>query len=141
MNTVDKENNFADGDSQKDYFDAYLEYNKALRTWFVAFGVGGPALLLANQQVATALSKAQQLECVAIAFLIGICAQIAGALLNKVANWYVYANLTPIVKKESIQYKVSYGFLGHFWIDWVIDAVTIIAFCYASWKMIRVLIP
>jgi hypothetical protein len=29
-------------------FQAYAEYNKTLRTWFVAFGIGGPALFLVN---------------------------------------------------------------------------------------------
>jgi hypothetical protein len=28
------------------YFDSYAEYNRILRSWFVAFGVGGLALFL-----------------------------------------------------------------------------------------------
>ena len=37
-----------ENDERKEYFSAYTEYNKILRTWFVTFGVGGPLLLLAN---------------------------------------------------------------------------------------------
>jgi hypothetical protein len=38
----------ADG---KEELSAYLEYNKILRSWFVAFGVGRPALFLINAQL------------------------------------------------------------------------------------------
>ncbi len=40
--------NFASPNDEKiaaGSFAAYSEYNKTLRTWLVAFGIGGPALL------------------------------------------------------------------------------------------------
>lgn len=44
-------------DHEDDYdasesYSSYFEYNKILRTWFVAFGVGGPALFLINESIA-----------------------------------------------------------------------------------------
>jgi hypothetical protein len=71
-------------------FAAYTEYNKVLRAWFVAFGVGGPALFLINDEIGTRLAKTGQLGSVAKLFLIGTGSQIAGAFINKVSNWYVY---------------------------------------------------
>jgi len=34
-------------DEASGHFGNYAEYNKLLRTWFVAFGIGGPTLLRA----------------------------------------------------------------------------------------------
>ena len=37
-------------------YATYLEYNKVLRTWFVAFAIGGPALFLANETLGKRLA-------------------------------------------------------------------------------------
>ena len=74
-------------------FQAYAEYNKILRTWFVAFGIGGPAFFLVNDKLAGALVKEGQLRLVVSLFLAGAAAQILGAFLNKLANWYVYQSM------------------------------------------------
>ena len=79
-----------DAEDASDGFGAYLEYNKVLRTWFVGFGIGGPALLLVNNSIAKSLVEAGQLRAVVFLFLLGTTAQVLGALLNKIANWYVY---------------------------------------------------
>jgi hypothetical protein len=84
------EGNSPPSEDPADSFKTYLEYNKVLRTWFVASGVGGPALFLVNEKIAEKLVKANLLREVAALFLIGAAAQILGALANKVSNWYVY---------------------------------------------------
>ena len=38
-----------------EYFKPYEEYSKVLRTWFVAFGIGAPVLLLTNERIAEAI--------------------------------------------------------------------------------------
>ena len=64
------------------HFEAYFEYNKALRTWFVAFGVGGPAMFLIHGDLARALQQSGNLKCVVGLFLTGAAAQITGTLIN-----------------------------------------------------------
>src|SRR5947207_1210929 len=49
----------------KEEFVAYTDYNKVLRSWFVAFGVGGPALFLINDQNRQRLKDAGDLRWVA----------------------------------------------------------------------------
>ena len=39
----------------KDLFANYMEYNKALRTWFVTFGLGGVSIFLINDKLGAAL--------------------------------------------------------------------------------------
>ena len=75
-------------------YETYLEYNKILSTWFIAFGVGGPALLIANGNLIDRLVVTGNLRLVAMLFLIGVGLQVVGALTNKVANWNVHAMYT-----------------------------------------------
>jgi hypothetical protein len=35
-------------DHAEDYLEAYREHSKVLRTWFVAYGIGAPALRFTN---------------------------------------------------------------------------------------------
>src|SRR4051812_11034794 len=76
-----------------DSYSSYLEYNKILRTWFVAFGAGVPALLLVQKEISERLLKIGELKFVAILFIVGVASQVFGALLNKVSNWYVYRSV------------------------------------------------
>jgi hypothetical protein len=121
-----------------DSFSTYLEYNKVLRTWFVAFGVGGPAFLLVNDKIAQQLVKAQLLREVAALFLIGAAAQILGAFFNKIANWYVYMGGYQIRVQDTWQYKLSLRFTEAFWFDIVVDVISIACFGAAAWQMLTI---
>lgn len=119
-------------------FQAYAEYNKTLRTWFVAFGVGGPALFLVNEKLAAALVQAGQLRLVVILFLSGATAQVLGAFLNKVANWYVYQSMVSDDMNGTPVHKASEYFVNVFWPDILLDVGTIASFGYAAWLLLTV---
>lgn len=119
-------------------YTTYLEYNKVLRTWFVAFGVGGPALFLVNENLASRLVAVGSLRLVAVLFLVGVGAQVLGALINKVANWYVHAAYTGSGVRSSSKYRFAEWVVNQFWFDIVVDAVTIGVFGYASWIVLTV---
>jgi hypothetical protein len=119
-------------------FQAYAEYNKILRTWFVAFGVGGPALFLVNDKLAQALVKAGQLRLVVILFLAGATAQVLGAFLNKVANWYMYQSMVDDETDGTFMHKASEYFVNVFWPDIFLDLFAIASFGYAAWLLLTV---
>ncbi|MEW6688062.1 MAG: hypothetical protein AB1452_03115 [Pseudomonadota bacterium] len=121
-----------------DSFSTYLEYNKVLRTWFVAFGVGGPALFLVNEKIAQHLAKAGLLREVAALFLIGAAAQVLGAFLNKVSNWYVYMGGYQARVRATWQYRLSAWFTEALWFDIAVDVITIACFGAAAWKMLTI---
>ena len=127
-----------DADDGSDGFSAYLEYNKVLRTWFVGFGIGGPALLLVNNNIAKSLVEAGQLRDVVSFFLIGTTAQVLGALLNKIANWYVYLGTIDAGLKGSRRQRFAEWAISQFWIDIVVDLLTIGCFGYAAWLLMTV---
>ncbi len=74
-------------ESQADqYFNAYAELSKTLRTWLVAYGIGAPIVLLTNAGFSGAIRKAGDSKYVAGAFLLGVAAQVALAAINKVGH-------------------------------------------------------
>ena len=127
-----------EADDGSDGFSAYLEYNKVLRTWFVGFGIGGPALLLVNNNIAKSLVEAGQLRDVVSFFLIGTMAQVLGALLNKIANWYVYLGTIDAALKGSRRQRFAEWAISQFWIDITVDILTIVCFGHAAWLLMTV---
>jgi hypothetical protein len=125
-------------ETKDEEFAAYLEYNKVLRSWFVAFGVGGPALILVNQSVSQRLVAAHQTWWVASFFLSGAAAQVAGALINKIANCYAYS----VKSRPELSVKwwvvLSRWLLEQFWIDITLDAATILAFGMAARRLMTI---
>ena len=85
-------------------FSAYLKYNEILRSWFVAFGVGGPALFLVNDKIGTRLGESGQLFPVLLAFFIGTGSQVIGAVINKTFNWYVYRAASNAAYRERFKH-------------------------------------
>lgn len=89
----------------KEELAAYLEYNKILRSWFVAFGVGGPALFMINPRIGTELAENGELSYVSGLFLAGAGCQVSGALINKIGNWYVYRGANDSAYQEKRRFK------------------------------------
>ncbi len=117
-------------------YDTYVEYNKILRTWFVAFGVGGPALLLTHERLINQLTSASNLKWVLGLFFAGVGLQVLGAFLNKMANWYVHRAYTSAEELSGQwKYKFAECLAEQFWIDIVIDIGTIAAFGSAAFLM------
>jgi hypothetical protein len=119
-------------------FESYSEYNRVLRTWFVAFGIGGPALILVNPAVAQMLNLAGELRGVVVLFLVGAASQVAGALLNKVANWYCYRAKSDSGGEGKYVYQICSWVIKQFWIDVGLDLITIVVFGIAAWQVLTV---
>lgn len=117
-----------------DNLEKYTEYNKILRSWFVAFGVGGPAIFLVNDDVRTKLIEKGEIENVVFLFLLGATVQISIAFINKVINWYVHQGNDKDFQKTK-RYKLSEIITHWFWLDVVADLLTFGAFGCAVWKV------
>ena len=117
-------------------FVAYADYNKVLRTWFVAFGIAGPALFLTNKTVADRLAEVHSLRLVAMLFLVGVGLQVGGAFINKVANFYVHAKYNQLNVTVTPVHAIAEWVAGQFWIDIAFDVATIGGFGYAAWLML-----
>ena len=113
------------------YFESYAEYNRILRSWFVAFGVGGLALFLVQSPAREALLASGQTRTVVILFLSGVTAQIVVAFLNKYANWYCYYGEDNPAFLRSPLYRFWSRIASQFWIDIILDILTVVCFLAA----------
>jgi hypothetical protein len=111
-----------------DSFAAYKEYNSALRTWFLTFGVGCLAALVSDKDLRTTLHGHGNLRLVAALLICGVACQIAVAIINKYMNWAVYrAHVNP--KHAGTRTTVIAEWLcDQVWIDFLLDALTLILF-------------
>jgi hypothetical protein len=118
---------------EEGYYKSYAEFSKTLRTWFVAYGIGGPVVLLSNNVAWGWLVKSGHASKMGLLFLIGGGLQVVGALLNKHVMWCLYfGELTP-AKKGKRTYKIFDWYSDQDWIDVAIDLATLFFFAWATW--------
>jgi hypothetical protein len=117
---------------EEEYYKSYAEFSKTLRTWFVAYGIGGPVVLLSNDAAWAALKKSSDISFIGLLFLLGGALQVVSALLNKHSMWYLYFGEFNADAKKSRSYKMSYWYSEQGWIDVVLDIITIILFGWAT---------
>lgn len=124
-------------------FNLYLDYARIVRFWFVAYGIGGPALILTNQPV---LNLIKQWEIhlrtdwnvsfvAAMLFLSGAVMQVLIAMLNKWAAWYKYFAVGGCRRREtkkSLLYQWSVWFSNEFITDIIADTLSLFFFGIAT---------
>lgn len=127
-------------DLTKECFEKYGEYNKILRSWFIAFGIGGPALFLTNKEVREELICKTQMKSVAVLFLVAVFIQVVAAYVNKSANWYVYMGGLKQRLKDTRWYKFNRWLMDQLWIDVVLDLGTLSLFAVAATKVLLIFV-
>lgn len=120
------------------YFESYAEYNRILRSWFVAFGVGGLGLFLLQSPARAALLASGHTQTVVLLFLTGVTAQIVVAFLNKYANWYCYFGEDNPAFQNSPLYRFWASIASQFWIDIILDITTVVCFLAAIWMLFEI---
>jgi hypothetical protein len=121
------------------YFESYAEYNRILRSWFVAFGIGGLALFVVEDKLRDLLIASGETRKVASLLLAGAAAQVTVAFLNKYANWYCYFAEDNAAFQRSRFYAFWSWVTRQFWIDIVLDLLTTGCFLAAIWILFAVI--
>jgi hypothetical protein len=125
-----------------EYFTQYWHYASNLRNWFIAYGVGGILLLTRADAVFNAQPHASQVEpglrVTAIAlFLFGLATQVMLTLINKVAHYYAYQK--HVADVEGRRHRFAIWICKCFWIDLVLDTVTLGWYVAGTIAMARLL--
>jgi hypothetical protein len=115
------------------FHKSYSEFTKTLRTWFVAYGIGGPIVLLSNNAAWGWLVQSGEISLIGLLFLLGGVLQVISALLNKHAMWYLYMGEELPATKTTRAYKISETYSNQGWIDVVFDTATVLLFGWATW--------
>lgn len=120
-------------DSAKGSYSNYAEYNKALRTWFISFGLGALVLFLLHPEFAKLLKATGHFRSVIFLFLLGCLLQILVALMNKYSSWHMY-----FAYRTNRDPNAFWKWLDNaFWIDKTFDIATIISFGWSIWIMVQ----
>jgi hypothetical protein len=129
------------------FFDAYMDYNKALRNWLVGFGIGGPLLMLSDN--GKKILECEEKNIIFSTFVAGVFLQIFVAFINKNTNWWHYdqeANLkVRVLSKKPIgswskaiswissEWSCALEWLAEqMWIDILADIVSMTLFLTAT---------
>jgi hypothetical protein len=132
MNTTPQAPSRNGGIEETGFGTAYVEFARTLRTWFVAYGVGAPVLVLSQDTLATKVAAAGSGRAIAVAFLLGAALQILQAILYKIAMWYLYmAQLYP-ERRDSPAVKRSEAIAEALWLELAFDGLTLLAFGWAT---------
>lgn len=117
----------------KGFYGAYDNYSRILRTWLVAYGIGGPVLILNSETLLGMIAESGLAKIVGGLFLTGVALQIGIAAINKVTMWACYyGELYPDFQIKR-RYKFCEWFSEQFWADLAIDMATIILFTAATY--------
>ena len=127
-----------DEPQKESHFQNYGDYSRTLRVWLVAYGIGGPVLFLTNENLAQKVSSSCYTNQITILFLSGVGLQIVLSLINKWCAWHMYKGAGDPVYQKTRRYKF-WGFVNaQSWIDFWIDLISIIAFIFATWRVLNV---
>ena len=127
-----------DHPGETSHYDAYSAFARTLRAWLVAYGIGAPVLFFSRDKVADSLASSGKGRTIVIFFLVGVCLQIASALLYKTTEWYLYCGEVEKSFRKRWRYRVALFFSNQYWLDMVIDIGTITTFVWATYKTLLV---
>lgn len=121
-------------------FDAYKEHSKSLRTWFVAYGIGGPIFFASQEQIASKLGAAPGKTIIIALFLAGLSVQILITMLNKWMNWSSYAMALNPPTKLTLQHRVVIWLANAFWLETLADLLSVASFVAATFMALEIVL-
>src|SRR5262249_58966856 len=119
------------------YLEGYASFAKTLRTWLVAYGVGGPALIAAQKSVGERLAASGCTTLVVVLFLSGAVLQVVTALVFKCAMWAMYMGEREPGRKSSKSYGRWRKVSDSLWLEMTLDCLSILAFSVATLVLVR----
>ena len=120
-----------------DRFQVYSDYNKLLRSWLVAYGVGGPILLATNDTLNKAFIHYKYSNYIVWLYLIGVLFQVGVAFINKWAAWQMYSGEYEVEHQNSNLYKFWDCVNDQSWIDFCADFISCGVFVAATlWTLV-----
>jgi len=123
----------------EEYFGVYKHYSSLLRSWFIAYGIGGPVVLLTNERVWDAVVHSGQAQCIGCLFLFGVALQVLIAATNKFIMWGSYYGEIHEEFQCSRLYAVCRWLRRQFWIDLIVDIATMVLLFVATYLAFGVL--
>jgi hypothetical protein len=121
------------------HYEAYASFARLLRAWLVAYGIGVPVLIFSHDKVTEVLAKSQQGQNIVMLFLIGVCLQVAGAMLFKTTEWYLFVGEVDSGFLTCWRYRIAEWISNQFWIELLLDIGTIGLFVSGTYKALFII--
>jgi hypothetical protein len=122
------------GKEESGFYEPYSEFARILRTWFIAYGIGVPVLLLTSQDCWRVVVESGNARSIGLMFLGGVSIQVIMALVYKTAMWQLYsAELHPEHKKSRL-YRLSDRLSDQYALEFIMDLITLGFFGWATVK-------
>jgi hypothetical protein len=122
------------------FHSAYSDFARNLRLWLLAYGVGLPLVFFESEKAWDALGKDGAVRPFVYLFLSGIGIQILAAIIYKSAMWYLYMGELKILSEKAWRHKVSEWLSTAYWLEFLLDLLTIAAFGIATVRALQVLV-
>jgi len=122
------------------FYGPYSHFSRTLRAWLVAYGIGGPVLLVSQDHLSGLVLNSGVGLYISTLFLGGVAIQIFAALLYKYSMGIIYASeLDPDIE-ETTRFKVAEWLSDAFWLEFVFDIASISCFILATFTVLRVVV-
>jgi hypothetical protein len=118
------------------FYKAYEGHATTLRAWLVAYGVGGPVLVLTNERLSKVIADAGHSRLLAALFLTGVTLQVLLAAINKYSMWLLYSSEGDQSLEDKWPYSWAAWISWQVWIDFSVDAACLGAFGYATYRIL-----
>jgi len=124
-------------EAEKGFYEPYADYSRTLRTWLVAYGIGGPAVMITHPDALAVISADGKAALIGWLFLSGVASQVLIAFFNKMAMWYVYYKEVDPAFDKTRRYKMADWFSEQFWPDIFCDLASLTSFGVSTVLLFR----
>ena len=125
---------------KQEYYKAYEEHARTLKTWLVAYGVGALVLFMTQDKAWEKLAATPGTRTIAGLFIIGVAAQVLVSAINKVSMWTCYYGEGNRSFKNTRRYKTGYWISEQFGFDLAADVLTVVTFAIATFKIFSIFV-
>lgn len=124
------------------FYEPYGSFSKLLRTWLISYGIGLIVFLVSQKTTVETLKKhPDQATTFFTILLAGVAVQVLAAFIYKYSMGYLYyGELEGNEYKKKRRYKVADWFSEALFIELIFDAVTIILYIFATYKIIGIML-
>ena len=129
-----------DASKGEDFFKCYADYAKALRTWFIAYGIGMPILFMSNNFALKKIATSPDAPLIIWSFLLGVVIQVSEALFYKNTMRYLHRGEIFPKLRDKLRYKIAHIILNFYWLEAAIDLATVVCFIIATLKAVAILV-
>jgi hypothetical protein len=115
-----------------EHYKSYEKFSSAVRNWLIAYGIAGPAILIAEENVLIKIVESKYTLLIGILFLGGVLLQVLRSILYKATSWFAMDYKYFPEDKATTKMKFSLWINNNMFIDLVVDMVAIVMFILAT---------